>query len=91
MIKLPSDVGSVVNRWKPFLEMKLATPYHRRWPPGWTTCEDDLRTEAHAGGCLVHEGVDELLLGLGQEDLLVVGLGEEVEELEVILEEWESK
>ena len=47
--------------------------------------------EALAESCLVREGVGELLLGLGQEDLLVVGLGEEVEELEVILEEWESK
>ena len=45
----------------------------------------------HAGGCLVHEGVDEPLLGLGQEDLLVVGLGKELEEFEDILEEWESK
>ena len=47
--------------------------------------------EDHAGGCLVYEGVDEPLLGLGQEDLLVVGLCKELEELEVILEEWESK
>ena len=47
--------------------------------------------EVLSWSCLVQEGVDELLLGLGQEDLLVVGLGEEVEELEDILEEWEGK
>ena len=44
-----------------------------------------------AESCPVREGVGELLLGLGQEDLLVVGLCKELEELEVILEEWESK
>ena len=51
----------------------------------------DLRMQVLSCSCLVQEGVDELLLGLWQEDLLVVGLGEELEELEDILEEWESK
>ena len=74
MLKWHSDVGSAIKWPKLRIETKLATSYCRRWDFGVEPLSDhDLKMEDLVGSCLVQEGVDDLLLGLGQENLLLVG------------------